>query len=189
VIKYNESWFRGRRVLILGATGFMGQYLVRALERMGADITILAHNQPVMEALPDLKRIDSPRIRILQGDLCDPLLLLRLVAEQELIYGLAGKSGVVQSNKNPMHDLDINCRGLLNLLESCRMTNPSVRVVFPSSRLEYRKAETLPVPETYPTEPRSIYGIHKVTGEKYLSLRSTLCPTNCDTAHHQSLRI
>jgi nucleoside-diphosphate-sugar epimerase len=166
----NQGWFRGRKVLVLGATGFMGQYLIRALELMEADITILTHIRPIPEVLTTSEHTELPRIRIFRGDMCDSSLLSRLVADQEIIYALAGKSGTVQSNMDPLLDLDINCRRLLNLLECCRAGNPRARIVFPSSRLVYGKVKVLPVPEICPTEPTSIYGIHKLTCEKYLAV-------------------
>lgn len=166
----SRNWFQGRRVLVLGGTGFMGQYLVSALVRLDADVTILTNNRPVPEAIASLARLGSTRIRIRQGDVCNHSVLMDLVAGQQVIYALAGKSGAVQSNNNPVLDLNVNCGGLLNLLECCRVSNPSARIVFPSSRLVYGKVDTLPVPESHPTKPTSIYAIHKLTGEKYLVL-------------------
>lgn len=148
----------------------MGQYLVRILAQVGANVTILAHKRPVPTTVADIKETGLSQVRVFQGDVCDFHTLRHLVAEQEVIYALAGKSGTVQSNQDPVQDLSVNCQGLLNLLEACRINNPSARIVFPSSRLVYSKTEALPVSETYPTEPRSIYGIHKLTSEKYLSL-------------------
>ena len=45
---------------------------------------------------------------------------------------------------------------------------PKARVLFSSSRLVYGKILTLPVREDHPTNPLSLYGIHKLLGEKYM---------------------
>jgi nucleoside-diphosphate-sugar epimerase len=66
-----------------------------------------------------------------------------------------------------MNDLDINCRGHLTILEACRSFNPGVAIVFPSSRLVYGKPLSLPVAESHPLVPESIYGAHKLAVENY----------------------
>jgi len=166
----NWNWFRGRRVLVLGGTGFIGQQLVSALSQLAADITLLANTRPLPETIADLSRAGCATIRVYHGDVRDLSLLSGLVVEQEVIYALAGRSGAVQSNKDPLLDLHVNCQGLLNLLESCRVNNKYARIVFPSSRLVYGRAKTLPVRETFSTKPASIYGVHKLTCEHYLAV-------------------
>jgi UDP-glucose 4-epimerase len=166
----DSNWFRGRRVLVLGGTGFLGQQLVSALSALAADITVLANSRPLPENMADLSRTGCATIRVHHGDVRDLSLLSGLVAEQEVIYALAGRSGAVQSNTDPSLDLHVNCQGLLNLLESCRVNNPYARIVFPSSRLVYGRTKTLPVRETFSTKPTSIYGVHKLTCEHYLAV-------------------
>ena len=49
-----------------------------------------------------------------------------------------------------------------------------MKIVFPSSRLVYAPHTPLPVPETAPTAPLSIYGVHKLAAEQYLLLYERL---------------
>ena len=84
-----------------------------------------------------------------------------------MIFNLAGKSGAVDSNKTPLNNLEINCRGNLTLLEACRAFNPGVTIVFPSSRLVYGKPRYLPVDENHQLAPESIYAAHKLAVENY----------------------
>ncbi len=90
-----------------------------------------------------------------------------MARDQEVIFNLAGKSGAVDSNKTPLNDLEINCRGQLTLLEACRSFNPGVTIVFPSSRLVYGKPRYLPVDENHLLAPESIYAAHKLAVENY----------------------
>jgi UDP-glucose 4-epimerase len=157
-----------RRVLVTGGLGFMGFNLVRALEAAGAQVSVLSHSWPPEHetALGDLT--------FFKGDIRDPAVTDQAVAGNELIFHLAGKSGPTASNASPLDDLDVNSRGTLTLLDSCRRLNPDVKVVFPSSRLVYGHAATLPVTEAAPTAPLSIYGIHKLAAEQYLLLYQRL---------------
>ncbi|TMF24532.1 MAG: NAD-dependent epimerase/dehydratase family protein, partial [Chloroflexi bacterium] len=74
------------------------------------------------------------------------------------------------SNASPLEDLDVNSRGLLTLLDTCRHLNPEVKIIFPSSRLVYAASPKQPTSESAPTAPLSVYGIHKWAAEQYLLL-------------------
>jgi UDP-glucose 4-epimerase len=166
----SSAWFRERRALVLGGTGFIGQHLVPALVRLGAHVTMLANSRPLSAELAALAESSPDALQVVGGSVGDPALMERLVQAQDVIYPLAGKSGAVQSNGDPLADLEINCRGLLNVLEAARVRNPAATIVYPSSRLVYGRATCLPVPETHETEPQSIYGAHKLASEKYLAI-------------------
>jgi len=115
---------------------------------------------------PLLKELLS-RLKVAVADIRDPEKVERVIRDQEVIFNLAGKSGAADSNKTPLNDLDINCRGHLTILEACRCFNPKVAILFTSSRLVYGKPRFLPVAEKHPLAPESIYAAHKVSVENY----------------------
>jgi nucleoside-diphosphate-sugar epimerase len=92
-----------------------------------------------------------------------------------------GHSGAARSVKAPADDLKSNTLPHLVLLETLRLHSPLTRAVFPGSRLQYGKARTLPVPETHPQVPTSVYGQHKATAEGYYRLYHDIygLPTTC----------
>ncbi len=158
------SAYRGRRVLITGGLGFLGMNLAVTLHRLGARVRLLdiqwpEHDSQLGSALKSMEFI--------KADLRDRPAIEAAVQNCDILFNLAGRSGAVASNTSPLDDLDINCRGQLTLLEACRAYNPILRVVFPSSRLVYAHGLPNPVTETAPTQPISIYGVHKLTIEKY----------------------
>ena len=106
-------------------------------------------------------------LKTLEADIRDEDKVERVVRDQAVIFNLAGKSGATDSNKAPLLDLEINCRGVLTLLEACRRVNPKISIVFPSSRLVYGKPRYLPVDEGHPLAPESIYAAHKLAAENY----------------------
>jgi UDP-glucose 4-epimerase len=159
------DFYNGRRVLVTGGLGFIGLNLLQRLLELGADVTVLdnllPHDRP--RQLQDM----LSNVRMVIADIRDEDQVGRLVKGQEVIYNLAGKSGAADSNKAPMNDLDINCRGQLTLLDACRRFNPQAAIVFPSSRLVYGKPRYLPVDELHPLAPASIYAAHKLAVENY----------------------
>jgi UDP-glucose 4-epimerase len=163
ILKAQQGAYAGARALILGGTGFLGGALAARLACLGAHVTIAAlHNIGTESKLP-LKGAVS----FAQADLRDVLRMEELVRGQDLVFNFAGLSGAVNSNERPLDDLDVNGRGVLVLLEACRTRNPSVRIVFPGSRLQYGVPRYLPVDEAHPMFPTSMYGVHKMLGEWY----------------------
>lgn len=156
-----------KRVLVTGGLGFMGFNLVRTLKAAGAALAVLSHSWPAQN---EREESALEGVTFFKGDIRDPAVVDESVAGWDLIFHLAGKSGPVASNSSPLDDLDVNSRGTLTLLDACRRLNPGVKVIFPSSRLVYGAASKLPVSESEPTAPLSIYGIHKLAAEQYMLL-------------------
>jgi nucleoside-diphosphate-sugar epimerase len=159
------EFYKGKKVLVTGGLGFIGLNTCVRLLELGAEVTVLDNFMPpaadrVLDGVRD-------RLKIAIADIRDEDKVERVVREQQVIFNMAGKSGAADSNKVPMNDLDINCRGHLTILEACRRFNPRVAIVFPSSRLVYGKPRYLPVDENHPVAPESIYAAHKLTVENY----------------------
>jgi UDP-glucose 4-epimerase len=145
--------YAGRRVLITGGTGFIGLNLATALREAGAEVRTLSRSGG-----------GNSHFR---GDLRDQALVEKAVQGSSVIFNLAAHSGSVSSNTEPFEDLDVNLKGHLTLLEACRRFPDPPVIVFASSRLVYRPATQMPVPESWLTGPLSLYGVHKLAGEHY----------------------
>jgi len=159
--------YAGKKVLITGGLGLMGSNLAHRLVGLGAEVTILDAMLPLYGAnLFNLHGIEKA-LTIIQGDIRDEQLMANIVKGKELIFNLAAQVSYTDGQIDPLLDLDINCRGHLILLESCRKYNPAVKIIFSGSRLEYGETKSVPVNEDHPLNPKSFYGIHKVAGEYY----------------------
>jgi nucleoside-diphosphate-sugar epimerase len=156
-----------KKVLVTGGLGFIGFNLVRALQAANAHLSVLSRSWP-----PRPGSVESilGGVTFFKGDIRDSAVVDEAVAGCEVIFHLAGKSGPAASNASPLEDLDVNSRGMLTLLESCRHVTPGAKIVFPSSRLVYGPHVELPATEAAPTAPLSVYGIHKRAAEEYLLL-------------------
>jgi UDP-glucose 4-epimerase len=167
-----QTFFKGKKALVTGGLGFIGINIIKRLLDLGAEIT--AVDNFVSPELRKLLASVYSQLNIVVADIRDEDKVERVVREQDIIFNMAGKSGAADSNKTPMNDLDVNCRGHLTVLEACRRFNPCVTIIFPSSRLVYGKPLYLPVDEAHPLAPDSIYAVHKLTVENYHLIYSKL---------------
>lgn len=169
---FDQSAFRNARVLITGGLGFIGSNIAHRLVALGSRVTILDALMPQLGgSLRNLNGIED-RVEVVVGDIRNRELVTRHVADKDVIFNLAGQVSYLDSMTDPFLDLDISCLGHLTILEACRQFNPTARIVFSSSRMVYRRDPGLPVSESVAAEPLTIYGIHKLAGEKYHRLYS-----------------
>lgn len=158
-----------RRALVLGAGGFLGAHLCRGLLADGWEVVGVARDTWTPTYQERLGPIVS-EVRIVEGDAADPALLAREVRGVHAVFPFLAASGAAGSMAAPEADLATNAAAQLNVLQALRAHNPCARVVYPGSRLQYGRAERLPVAEGHPMRPTSIYGAHKSTAEHYYRL-------------------
>lgn len=157
----------GKRILITGGAGFIGSSLAKELVKSGAKVTILDAMLPLYGGNLFNLEVIKDNIEFVHGDIRDEKLVETLVKGKDIIYNLAAQVSHLDSKDQPLLDLDINCHGHLIVLEAVRKYAPKAKVLFSSSRMVYGKIVYTPVDEYHPTEPLSIYGIHKLLAEMY----------------------
>ncbi len=162
-----RSQFEGSRALITGGIGFIGSHLGERLAGLGAEVTLIdslipdyGGNRFNIEGFKD-------RVHVNVSDVRDTYSMRHLVQGQDYLFNLAGQTSHLDSMRNPVPDLEINCHAQLSILEACRACNPEIKIVFASTRQIYGRPERLPVPESHPLNPVDVNGINKMAGEKY----------------------
>lgn len=162
----NFNWDK-KNVVVFGGAGMIGSNISRLLVERGANVTVVDAMLPLYGGnLFNLVGIRD-KICFIKGDIRDPELVNNVVKKQDIIFNLAAQVSYVRSNKEPILDLDINCRGIINILEACKNFSKGSRIIFASSRFVYGSIEYNPVDENHPFNCLSIYGIHKLACEKY----------------------
>jgi UDP-glucose 4-epimerase len=158
--------FRGKEVLVTGGLGFIGSNLCAELVKYGAHVTIVDNMLPRQGGnLFNIRDIED-KVKVNFSDVRNGLSMNHLVKGQDYIFHLAGQVNHVDSMRNPIQDLEINCRGTLVLLEALRHNNLTARIIFAGTRGEYGSSVTLPVDENHPTNPKGIYAVTNLTAEK-----------------------
>lgn len=161
-----QPW-QGKRVLITGGLGFIGSHLARRLVDVGAQVTVLDALLPGLGGNRFNLHGYEDRLQLCIADQGDPAALEPVVRDQEFIFNLACRRGHLDSMREPVANLENNCRAHLTLLEACRRLNPRVRLIYTSTRQVYGRPAYTPVDEAHPLAPADIHSIHKQTTEWY----------------------
>ncbi len=164
-------------VIVWGATGFIGRHLLKALN--ARETVVLAITRRPVELQPA-----EPMVRWISIPECETTveIFADAIRQVDVIYNLAGASGAVGSNLDPIASLENNCTIQARFLKACELAQSKPRVVFASSRLVYGTPDALPVREDSSTVPASYYAAHKLAVEHYhqiASLRSVISYTIC----------
>jgi UDP-glucose 4-epimerase len=162
----NET-FRGKRAIITGGLGFIGSALAHRLVSLGAKVTLVDSLIPEYGGnLFNIAGLED-QLKVNISDVRDEYSMRYLVQGQDYLFNLAGQTSHMDSMKDPYTDLEINCRAQLSILEACRKCNPSIKVVFASTRQFYGRPEYLPVDERHLLRPADVNGVNKMAGESF----------------------
>lgn len=163
----SSSDFTGRSVLITGGLGFIGSALARRLVQFGAHVTLV--DSLIPEYGGNLFNIEDIReqVRVDLTDVRDAKAMSLLVQNRDILFNLAGQTSHLDSMTDPFTDLAINATAQLHILETCRLHNQSVKIVFAGTRQVYGRPQYLPVDEKHPLDPVDVNGINKLAGEWY----------------------
>jgi UDP-glucose 4-epimerase len=144
------------RILILGASGFIGEACARALGNLGHEVAGVGRR--------GASAPDGPTYRTSPLDAAD---LRRLVAEfgPDLCLNAAGSGSPAASVNAPGTDFEANTALVQRTLEALRLEAPGCRYVGISSAAVYGDNPILPWKEDAATNPRSPYGYHKLYAE------------------------
>lgn len=127
--KKEFEFYRGKRVLVTGHTGFKGSYMCKLLIMLGADVTGYSLEPPTDPALFNILKLSESMNSII-GDIRDISRLQSVFTETEpeIVIHMAAQPIVRESYTNPVYTYDVNVMGTVNVLECVRNT-PSVRSV------------------------------------------------------------
>jgi CDP-glucose 4,6-dehydratase len=156
-----HQFWSARRVLVTGATGFLGAWLVRELRHRGAFVVGLMRDRPAEPLLSD-DALAQPDFSVF-GQLEDYDCLLRALDkyEVETVFHLAAQPLVGIAFNEPRATFEANIRGTWNLLEACRKITTVKRIVVASSDKAYGTAPHLPYNEEMPLAGRHPYDVSK----------------------------
>jgi CDP-glucose 4,6-dehydratase len=158
------SW-RDKSILITGAQGFIGSWLVSRMLDEGARVVVLRRDIPA-ESRFGIEGLEE-RCDVVQGDLVDYESLVRALNEYEVkaVFHLGAQTIVGTANRSPLSTYETNIRGTYLLLEACRAVgvvgDGIERVVVASSDKAYGSHDELPYSEDFALQPRYPYDVSK----------------------------
>jgi UDP-glucose 4-epimerase len=149
---------KGEKVLVTGHKGFIGQELVRTLEKYDNEVTILEEDQGRRIDIRDWNKIKD-------------------LDDFQTIYHLAALTFVPYSFEYPKKTYDVNVGGTLNMLELGRLVDAE-QIVTMSSYV-YGTPQYLPIDENHPTNPNNPYTHSKLITEELCEAYSRDFGLNC----------
>lgn len=160
-----SRFWRDRRVLVTGATGLVGGWLVPAL--VARDVDVVALVRDWVPASPLLRDKALDRVTVVRGDVRDQPLLERVLGEYEIatVIHLAAQTIVPIANRNPVSTFETNIAGTWALLEACRRSPTVAQIVVASSDKAYGESPVLPYRETMPLDAVHPYDVSKACAD------------------------
>ena len=173
--------------LITGGAGFIGSNYVHRLLERGERVTIY-DNLSRRGAIANLawlrETFGANAFTLVPGDVRDAVLVTSVVRDVDVIVHLASQVAVTTSVLHPREDFEINVTGTFNVLEAARLAGNRPAVLFASTNKVYGGMESLVVeeldtryayrdyprgiPEIYPLDFHSPYGVSKGAGDQYV---------------------
>ncbi len=154
----------GRSVLVTGAYGLLGSWLVKALLQGGARVVAIRRDEPAVSSL-SLLGLDH-RIDVVHGDICSEGLVARALNEYEVhsVFHLAAQTLVGTASRAPLSTFETNIRGTWLVMEACRQHGVQ-RVIVASSDKAYGRQAELPYREEQPLQPTYPYDVSKAAAD------------------------
>jgi len=153
------------KVVITGGAGFIGSNLAEFFVERGAETHAIDNLRSGFEKnLEDLNGVVFHK-----GSITDFDLVNNVIEGSDYVFNLAALVSVPESLEKPEECVDINVKGLLNVLKAAEKHDVK-KVVHASSAAVYGDDPTLPkIPEMTP-QPKTPYAITKLDGEYYLKM-------------------
>jgi len=153
----------GQRILVTGGAGYLATNLISLLSNADCHIIRLARPGALLVPMNSVAQIED-----VTGDVRKRSTWEQVLVGTDIVFHFAAQTSAYVANKNPPADLDNNFMPMLHLLETCRQHGRQPIVLFASTVTVTGIPTRLPVDETHPDHPITIYDLHKLMAEQYL---------------------
>jgi len=140
----NEKFWKNKKILITGHTGFKGSWLTIWLKKLGVDITGFSKSTPTKPSLFEIADVRNG-IKSIEGDIKNYDFLKEVISkhEPEIIFHMAAQSLVIKSYSDPIETFSTNVMGTVNLLNAIKEIKKPRVVVNVTSDKCYENNESL----------------------------------------------
>jgi UDP-glucose 4-epimerase len=158
----------GKRVIVTGGLGFIGSNVARRCLELGARVTVYDCLDPKSGGnMHNVKDIESD-LELVLNDIRNFEGVSAAIRQKEILISCAAYTSHPNSMKEPLIDVEVNCKGVINLLEAARRFNSEIKLVHIGTSTQIGRMVRNPVDETHPEFPLDIYSANKTVSEKYV---------------------
>ena len=179
----NKIW-NSKNVLVTGAAGFLGPWLIKELLKNNASVIALVRDQ-TPNSLFFTDKINK-QVSVVYGDLLNFNLIQKILAQFNIdsVFHLGAQAIVGTANRSPLSTFKSNIEGTWNLLEACRLSSGIKRIVVASSDKAYGENKNLPYTEEAPLQGKHPYDVSKsctdlISQSYYHTYNLPVCITRC----------
>lgn len=159
---------KGQKILVTGGLGFIGSNLTRRCLESGAEVTVFDCLDPRSGGnLYNVKDIKNS-IRFSFHDILNFEHISQDVINKDIVFNCAASTSHPFSMREPWIDLDVNSRGVLNILEAIRRYNRDVQFIHLGTSTQLGRLQYLPADENHPEFPTDISSANKSVSEKFV---------------------
>jgi len=159
---------KGQKILITGGLGFIGSNLAHKCLELGAEVSIYDCLDPRSGGnLYNIHNIQD-HIEVCYHDILNFDRVCQQVVNKDIIVNCAASTSHPFSMREPWIDLDVNSRGVINLMEAVRRFNKDARFIHLGTSTQLGKLQYQPADEKHPEFPADIYSANKSVSEKYV---------------------
>jgi len=156
------------KLLITGGLGFIGSNLVDSLSKKKHKIKILTKTFSKKNNIKNsYDKVEIEKINLINfkrlGQIIEKF-------KPDIIIHLAGNTSHSKSFEEPLEDIDSNSKTTLFMLEKIRELGLSCKFVLGSTFIVIGKPTKLPVTESTPCNPTTIYGTNKLASEHFCKI-------------------
>jgi len=156
-----------KKILITGASGFIGSHLTEKLVNLGHTVRVIVPYN-VENSWGWLDYLDAKikkNLEVISGDICDQDLINKSVKDVDVVFHLAALISIPYSYISPRSYVSVNIIGTLNLLEAAR--THSVELIVNTSTSEvYGSSQYSPIDELHPLNAQSPYAASKIAADQ-----------------------
>jgi NAD dependent epimerase/dehydratase len=157
----------GRKVLVTGASGFIGSHLTQGLLDAGADVrAFIKYNSMNHRGFLDTLSISEQRaIEVVKGDIRDPHTVQNAVKGTSVVFHLGALIAIPYSYQSPTDVVQTNVEGTLNVALAARDAGVDCMIHTSTSEV-YGTARFVPMDESHPLQGQSPYSASKIAADK-----------------------